>query len=466
MTIPLTGTDGLFTRLGRIAGCLRNLNGFLGSTPPVTATQWGTGGPEVRALGTNVDNIHAQFQSTNQHLVDGLYVRASAFRANASTFRSYLRTLARDVAVQMADDDVVLTSRTIGAAIRELVRQMESGGHSVAEPAVSITGITAGDGNNGDGACVASVVGPDGQTRHYVFAETLDLVCVASSQEGTPEGREVFQLSGDRAEADPLSHEWPRGSGALVTISVCDPAEDAGTNLLTNGDFESFTSNVPHQFAVLAGSAGTDIFETSIAYRGVKGLEFRGTGGAPLSSIAQTFSDGANGTSGELAPLTVYAFNVQLRKSATATGTLAIDLVDGDDSVINDAAGAPNTLTKDISTLTTSYAAFSGFFRTPAALPSVVKLRIRLSGALNSGQSVYIDDAALCQAVEAYPGGPYVAIFRGSQKFIKNDAFAIDVQNNYAGVWQQTFERLFGMRSMGLQLPTSSTPTVPESLIS
>jgi hypothetical protein len=51
------------------------------------------------------------------------------------------------------------------------------------------------------------------------------------------------------------------------------------------------------------------------------------------------------------------------------------------------------------------------------------------------------------------------------------DGFILTATNNYGGAsnlstWQQLFERLFGMRALGLVLPSSGGPTIADSLIS
>lgn len=467
MTVAFTGTGGVFTRIGRCGGLLRNLNGFLNATAPDPSSAWGSGGPAIAALGTNINNIAAQFASTNQQLIDGLYTQRDAYRSAASSIRAYLKTLAGNTLVKQLDDDVHLVSKTIAEAMRQLIIQMVAEAEYVPAPTVSAGTPDAGSGNNGDGHCLASVVGPDGVNLHYVFNETLDLLCTVSSQEGGTLGREQFSVKGDAAVSDTLSHEWPGGSGASASVNAVDASEDAGTgNKLTNSDFESFTSNVPDNWEVAVGSAGTHILEeASTVYGGSKALEFVGQSSSNLTSIFQEFDDSTDGTAATLKPLTVYAFSCWLRKSTGATGVLGISLWDGSD-IIDDAAGNDNALSKDVSTLSDSaWTAFGGFFRTPAALPDTIRLRIHLTTTLNDTKSLFIDHAAMAECSAVYAGGPYVRVFSGADKFIKNDSFTAAINNNYGSAWQLTLERFFGMRALGLQAPTDASPTIADSLI-
>ena len=71
----------------------------------------------------------------------------------------------------------------------------------------------------------------------------------------------------------------------------------------------------------------------------------------------------------------------------------------------------------------------------------------------------------LYPAFQLYQGGPFAALFSGATKFIVRDTFQIAVNNAFNSRWQVRAEQLFGMRALGLQLPSSLTPTIPDSLI-
>lgn len=176
-----------------------------------------------------------------------------------------------------------------------------------------------------------------------------------------------------------------------------------------------------------------------------------------------------------LEPLTQYAFNLwALADVVPAAGVITVDLVDGiGGSVIADQAGTNNSFTFTGAGLTTGFVAKNGTFRTPRVLPELVYLRIRISTAVSSGTSVFIDHAALVKMVELYPGGPFAAGFsgktplrRGSDQ-VAADAFTITVTNDRAGKFQEHFERNFSMREKGLLLPskTDASETQADTLV-
>lgn len=456
MAITLVGTGGLFPRLGKIGLTLNSVNNLRGTA----------GSPNLATL---VNNIEAQFASTNQQLVDGLYSARDSYRSVHGSFATYLQTLAKNVLIQMADDDVKLVSKDLTTALKELDKQMRASSDAIEQPTVSVT-AAAGSSNTGTGKLVGSVKNPYGVTRDYVFDETIDFLATSDSQLGATAGREPFSVRGDAQESDPLSWYWPRGSGCTSSLNAIDAAEDAGSNKLRNSDFTDFTSNTPTYWTVLVGTAGTDILSASAANSlGSSGsaLQFTGTGGAPLSSLAQTFNS-SSGTTATLKPNTVYHYSFWAKKSASlAAGALQIGLLDGSDAAVSDDASTANTTTIAHGTLSTSYAHFSGAFITPKSLPSTQKLRVRISTALTSGESVYVDHLSFAEATLLYAGGPYATLHSGATAFILNDSFTLTVANNFASDWAKMLERLFGLRALGIQLPsaTGGSITIADSLL-
>jgi hypothetical protein len=145
-----------------------------------------------------------------------------------------------------------------------------------------------------------------------------------------------------------------------------------------------------------------------------------------------------------LAPMTTYAFSLRARKVTGTTGTLVIELVDGAGTVLTDDNGASNSVSINLSTLTTSFAAQTGFFRTPDYMPDVYYLRLRLSTAINSGKAIYLDDFIFVRPTALYTGGPYAALFASDRELDPDDRYVITVANDWAGEIQSWFFRWFG----------------------
>lgn len=472
MAVTLTGTGGLFTRAGKLIGAIRAINGVRASTAAVGVTDdasatWGASGAKVKEINTICTDIWAQYASTNQQLLDGLGSQRDSFRSAVSSFISYASQLASSTVIKMVDDDATLPSRDIRTAMTELVRQMANTSDSVKANTVSAS-VAAVSTNTGDAAAICSVLDGKGKTLEYAFPEVLELVVTNDSQSGGTAGQEPLTLSGEVALSDTLDWQWPDGSGARASLTMVDPTlDETGGNLLVNSGFDAFTANVPDDWHVVLGTAGTTVLKQVTTTYDSSGaaLEFVGDGGGTLSSVKQVLG---TDTSGTLKPNTVYGVCARVQKgSGAAAGAVQFALTDGDGAVITDDNSANNTITLAVGAMS-SWTTMSGFFRTPKVLPATINFRVSVSTAITDTKSIYIDHLAMCEATQAYTGGPFVAIFAGATDVIKNDQWNITISNNNGGVIQTFFERMFGMRNLGLVLPsvTDDSETVAETLVS
>jgi hypothetical protein len=155
-----------------------------------------------------------------------------------------------------------------------------------------------------------------------------------------------------------------------------------------------------------------------------------------------------------LAPSTCYALSVQLKAgSSGTTGTLIIELTDGTGAVLADDSGNTNRLTIDLSSIGhTAFAPSTTVFRTPANLPDVFYLQVRLSAAINASKSLYLDDMVFQPMIELYRGGPFAALAPKSRLLQSTDRYEITVTNNFAGNLQTYFGRIFDR-----QLPSAAS---------
>jgi hypothetical protein len=474
MAITLTGTGGLMTRLGKLFFAIKSANLYLGGTD-ISA-----GG--LRAVGVSADQIEAQYQSALQDIVDGLYGDRDAVRNSLQTWKQELASLAEQTLIQQAHADNPLTGLDVDSAMKEFLYQIKGAGTIVAadndvDASTVSASVAAATGNTGVYSVVASVKMPDGRANELVFAETLDLICTGV---GTAR-QESWSLRGEVAQLDPLAWDWPKGSGASASPIMVD-ADGANTlnTLLYGGNFDSFTTaNQPDYFgAAIVGVYGTDIFsEATVVYRtGGKALKFTGTGGSPLSSIAQEFdvttpAVGTSGTSATLLPNRTYHVNFFARKSAgLVAGEVQCRLIDGSNAQVTDDTGSDIKFSVAHGTLSSAaWTAVSGSFTTPKVLPTTAKLNIRVSVALTNTESVYIDDLSMALVPEAaYTGGINVTVHAGSTDPILGDRSLITVANNRAGEFQEWFDRVFSMKAKGLQVysDTAGGETLADSLIS
>lgn len=476
MSITLTGTGGLFTRTGVWARLIRTLNGARGSTAPNPGSSWGGTTKTIFDLQTAVANINAQYASTLQGIAAGLYgVSANdgvigTIRQSVGSQLNTLATAVRNTIIQMADADSPLPVEDLPTALGVLISQMKGTADSIKKPTVTIT-PTAGGSNVGDWKMIGSVIAPDGLQNDYCLAETMTATITNDAQHSAALlGSEPLSIRAPNpTSADSLDWTYPSYSGASQNINLTDPAIDNGQNMLTNSDLETYTvANNPDKWIKLVGVLGTDILsDSSNEYLGSKCLSYVGDA-ATLSEIAQTFGDSSNGTPASLEPNTVYGVGIRTKVDVVpAAGVLKIALKNQSDTIFNDDAGTANSFTISLPGETTSYAFHGGFFRTPKSLPTTQKISIGLSTALSSGSVVFMDALAMCKATRMYPGGPYVAAFRGATAALIDDTYSLAVANDWAtaAIFALVLQQICDLRGLGLRIPSNSSNTINENLI-
>lgn len=478
MAISLTGTGGLFTRLGVIIKAIRNINGFRGKTAISTAAAWGSGGPTVEDSDTMFKDIFDQYLAlplSQLSKIGQLYSTQSAWQTTVGNSNAYFQGLANDTVIQMANNDTPLSAVTLQKALELLNKQMIATSDSVKGNTVSVAVNTTGASNTGTPTVIASTTGANGIGLQYPFAETIVLRTITDAANGGTAGNEVLTAATAAiTDAGPLDWRWPTGSGqSTPAVRMCNNAVDAtGVNLLTNSDFETWSGSPlsANNWTKLVGTYATSIVKvTSPVHRGSACMSFVGDS-SELTSVAQTFGS-SSGTAATLLPSTVYAvsFWLYVASAAPAAGILSVDLVDSTPTIINDANGTANQKTYALTGITAdTWTNVTAFFRTPAVLPSQISLRIRVSTAITTGTTVLIDDVAMCAATQMYTGGPYVAAFRGVTDTVATDFWNIVVANNYAGQFMTWMERLFAMRgTIGITLPykLDASETVADTLV-
>ena len=452
MAIDFTSNPGgLFPRLGRIGKILLTLN------------------QNQAAVKAQIDNLQDQYDSTLQAEFGPVAeAQFTLVRNLSSQLMPPLAALARKTVISMVRADVPSIGGGLLDALTEVRRQMLVGGVTVKRCVVGAA-VSALPGFVGTGQVVLSSKRGDGLQQENMIAEVGRLVCTRDSYSGgATAGQETFTYFGEDTEnASVYDWDWPQGSGSRVTISVVSASQGPDqSNLLANGDFETWSGSPLRatNWELAVGSWGTHaIQDNTAAYTGQRALRL--TAGATLTELYQEY----------LAAVPVaqqsYAIRLMARKySGTITaGTLAIDWVDDAGVVINDQQGQANTFTVDLTTLTTTYTAWVGVFRLPKRPPGVVRLRIRLTTALAGGDVLL--DGVVCTPLRALSrGGPGVAIIAGNTPFEQDDTWLVTTTNDrggasYLATFQALFDRLFGMRELGLLLPSSATPSISDTLI-
>lgn len=469
MTIPFTGVGGIFTQLGKILKFDYLLSQFESSLPAVFTqlqAQFATTtpapiAPTVIAAPTVIQADQLTRQASNLMLFAGFPDSPG---------------LGQSAIISAVQIDQPSQSASLTVALQEVIRQMKANSVTVQANTITCT-PTALSGNLGTGVILVSTKRGDGLVNENTIAEILRTVCTVDSYVGgaTP-GQETFGIAGAPVTGGVWDYDYPTGSGTQSTFQVAsaDQSSDENTNLLTNSNFETWTTGPPpvlENWTLEVGTWGTDVEQnTTHQFRGTYCVQFEPTGVGV--SLYQTFGNATTGTGVTPAAEFSYAVNVWLRQLAgtVSNGNLTIALVDGNDTVTQDSQGNNNTFTIALTLISTTYTAHNTIFRLNNAPPSTLRLRVYLSTGL-AGDSVLMDDLCFTPMNPMYSGGPSVAVFTGSTYFAGGDGWSIANTNDYGGAsfcatFQSGFDRLFDMRSLGLLLPSlASGASISNSLI-
>jgi hypothetical protein len=476
MTITLTTSGGLFTRLGHLIGSLNDVNAMRGGS--VTSNVLGNAVLPVR-----VAQVVADYNQTpiNSALVDGIFTQLEAMQAVLGQWPGYLQSLAINTMVQMAVQDTPLLQANLASALNLLIEQMVSGSQSVQKSVLSVGAQTMVGTPTGNPTVVLVAKRGTGLACEYALPETFTFACTRDATSGALVNQETFLATGLASVGDPLNWAWPGGSGSSLNLTVVDSTgNNQKGNLLVNSDFEAFTTaNTADNWNLDTGVPGTQIFSGGSlnSYTGTNCLQFTGDVGGTKTAVTQSFGVApttivnGGGTLFFPAPLTLYILNGWLKVSATPlAGVAEFALVDGTGTILNDSQGNPNSFTKALTTVTGTYTNVFGAFCTPSTLPPTTDLRIRLSTAIDSGTSVFFDHFSLAKASSFYTYGPMASVFSAKVAPLKGDSWTVALSNTMGG-FQKAFQRLFSIGTLNyqgapLQLPSSATPTISDSLIS
>lgn len=484
MAVTLTGAGGLFTWLGPFGGRKNDLAALRGGT----ATTRVTSSASLDTFRNNALSSWATAAVLNE--LGTFAADLDAFKiSGCSAYMRKLQATARTMLIRQVHNDNPQPGGPDGPNalyyyMKELVRQISAASGSVNASQPSAGSQSSVGSPTGTPNIVVSVKTANGKSAEYAVAEDIKFLCVSDGyqQSNISAGQELFAVSGEAAATDLFQQDWPRGSGALISVYAVDGDVSYGgtgqsLNLLQNSGFETFTTaNQPDNWTRLVGTVGTTIINGSAQpYTGTGALAFVGDGGGTLSSVYQAFNVAptttldAGGTSAILRGRTQYAVSLWVRVSSTpAAGVLTVDLVDSTPTVYADDAGTSNTFTIDLTAVSTTYLKFSGIFRTPSTLlsSSTVRLRIRLSTAITNTHTVYIDKVAMTPMIPLYQNGPSVAIFSGATKLVKDDQYQVAISNTW-GEFQKMFQQFFDMRTLDLQLPSDNAgaETIVDTLV-
>ena len=234
MAIDFTG---LFTDLGHGFYIQEVVNTARGTTIPPTVSTF------VNAFGRSSLPYH--------DIVDGTAADLTNYQTSGSGLVNSLKSTLANLVIQFVADDVSLQSPTLSNSMAELIRQMRAGSKSVKSN--TVTASASACAGNGNGVMVVSAKRYDGLLQQTAYAEVMQLKCTSAGNPATA----GFSIAGQLGVSDPLSWQWPGGSGATSGITAIDASKNS---LVINGgmDVSTLIVDQPDSWIFTVGVPTTD----------------------------------------------------------------------------------------------------------------------------------------------------------------------------------------------------------------
>lgn len=417
----------------------------------------------ITALDTDFAEIAAELETNGRFdVLEGEYDQFEQYKAQVLGWIGLTQGKIQELLTHkstMLDELVYGNDTSFQSVMAALFLAMVNDGEAILENSVTLGSpslISVGSSNGVmvvdktlDGVTAPSAGYPvnlnyKGVLSELALTDEMAATCITDSiTGGVSDGYEVFRWAGRPASGSPYNGQT-YGIGEGPTFG---PIQAGG--ILTNAEFENFTAaNTPDSWTISTGTVGTHIFSDTSVHRGTKALKFTGTGALAAINIYQAVS------STQVTPNKRYLVGFWVKGQAgTSAGTLTIQF-----EGTGYTAGTNEKITMNAAALAaqTGYGVEYFWVNMPAIIPSDFALVIKWTGT-PSAHSLWIDGGGMREAF--YFNGHCAGIIAGSAEFQVGDQFTYTVTNDYDGVFQTAFVKLFG-----IQMASNAVATQADSL--
>lgn len=410
-------------------------------------------------LATYETAVETQYNANSTlHYLGGAATVISTLRSSVEGFHS---TILGHVSTILTDKETFLDEmpqlKSFGVldVLKELYRVMVDGSQTIDRSTVTVGSSTKDHTNSGTGTLLTDKVldgvtapGTNFQANPNYIGVTSELgypaddVVVECTGAAT-EGVENWTITGSAVASSRFSYQSNNGSGGSTDMTTAD-----GINILSNGGLETWSSGTElgSPWAV-TDSGGVVTRDGSSYYLGVYSLKVTGNGSADVFLTQDIFSSVTKGKR--------YVCIVRYLGNASASAGTLKSYVSGTGFTTEGTGEEIDLDDTDIAAATTWTTAHF-FFNVPFNAPSDLKLNIDIEN-LSNTHTLNIDSIVIAPVV--YHAGIAYAVARGTGAFVVGDRFTLSNSNNDAGVFQAFFRDAYGV-----QLPSSGTPSIADSL--
>ena len=474
MAITYTGTNGLFTRLGKLFYIHELMETFQGN------------------LRTEIEDVLDEFTNTDMWQLGSLPAKYKTFDSTLKSNFLQIQDIANTILMESVNTGLSVQANSIQQALWYLIQDMKGSQYVEAVNYGTNGTVGAGGSNAGGGTVIVNSVLPKNimstaTAFQTIRGEVLNLECVRDESSGTTLGREEFEVRGDESKPK-FDYDWPAGSGIRKIVPVTAAKSDGnlerytgpGRNILRNSDFQTWeSSNVISNWtstqvgsAVFAGGTGPQTKNTTAAYiwnsESSGDLQLNGDSSGWKHKIYQELNS-PTGTRGRVLANKCYIFSCRVRIAAgsgTVGGSAAMTFA-VENAASSKLSSASKTL--DVGAIGTSWTHVTEEWNlTETEIPADARFTMEITTAIPNTKAIVIDEMVLAERVQVYPGGPGFIIVRGDDDYRNGDTHTITYAHSAsppANKWQFYFDRFFNTSSYNYNLPSAGGSAIADSLI-
>ncbi len=391
---------------------------------------------------TRATNLDAQYTAATRYMFTPVLNQfLSIYNSTDATINAAVQGATKTL-TEMVTADNANIAKSVLPSMNELARQMRAGSTSLLQN--TITQGTPTVTGTGNGKLIFAGASQMSRT------DLIQLECISDTTTGATAGSEVFRVTGSADYNNINDSLWPGGTGVNSTITSSDYI---GGNLLTNGSFETWTGGLPNDWTLAGGVSAGIAQYTANPFRASAALLFQND--AVTTILAQSMGTTTLGPGKRI----IFGFWAR-RVSGTATQAVEMQFQTSSGSAYATVTASAAALNAAGSTWTLYHGTYQHAYTAPETTMDVV---IERSG--DAGVTVAVDCAFIYVPSQYGTNGQFFTLIGGSTDWRIGDRITAQITNDYASTVLSYTERFFAPFANGIELPTSGSPTVNNSVI-
>lgn len=392
------------------------------------------------AIVTRATNLDGQYTAATRFMFTPVLNQfLSIYTTTDATISTAIAGASKTLTEMVTADNANIPKQTI-PAMRELERQMRASSTTLLKNTITIGAVSS------TGIGTGTVVFHDTPSQ-MSRTDLLQFECISDTTTGATAGQEVFRVTGSAPYNNITDSQWPGGTGIDMTMTATDYS--GAPNILSNGSFETWTSGIPDDWTLGAGTTAMISQYTASPFRQSSALLLQNSGGEII--LLQTATSTTT-----LGPGKRIVFGFWAKKvSGTATQQIDFQLQTSSGSGYATVTASAAAINSAGSTWTLYMGSYQHSYSAPEE-----SMVLYLNRNVDSS-TVAIDCAFVFVPNQYGTNGQFFQIIDGATNWRIGDRMTVQITNDYASSVLSYTERFFAPFASGIELPTTAAGTPP-----